>query len=116
VLSHNNGRYKVFGVKDATTESLVDQIRNQWHFFQNEDIKKEWYQEEEDDSSSSRRKDSYWAGAEQLCGIESIQFKRNMKRMDDFWEKVNSLRDERVSKISTTGCTNELCSILKPWK
>jgi len=42
VLSHNNGRYKVFGVKDTTTESLVDQIRNQWHFFQNEDIKKEW--------------------------------------------------------------------------
>ena len=46
--------------------------------------------ENEENSSTSGKKDSYWARTEELknCGIESTPVKRNMKRIDDFWEKV----------------------------
>ena len=66
-----NCLYKVFGVKNASTNSIVDQVRSQWRFFQNEDIKKESCQldENEDSSSTSWKKDSYWARAEELCVI-----------------------------------------------
>ena len=71
VLNNNNCLYKVFGVKNASTNSIVDQVRSQWRFFQNEDIKKESCQldENEDSSSTSWKKDSYWARAEELCVI-----------------------------------------------
>ena len=73
------------------------QILSQWQFLQNEGIKKEWCQldENEDNSSTSGKKDSYLVIAEELCGIESNTVKQNMKRIDDFWEKVFSPRDEK---------------------
>ena len=73
------------------------QILSQWQFLQNEGIKKEWCQldENEDNSSTSGKKDSYLVIAEELCGIESNTVKQNMKRIDDFWEKVYSPRDEK---------------------
>ena len=63
----------MFGVKNASTDSIIDQVHSQWHLSQNEGIKKEWYQldENEDNSSTSGKKDSYWARTEELCGIES---------------------------------------------
>ena len=98
VLNNNNCLYKVFGVNGASTDSIIDQIRSQWQFFQNEDIKKEWYQLDEQGVSSSTKKDSYWARAGEMCEIESTPFKRNMKRIDDFWEKIDSLRDNKGSQ------------------
>ena len=97
VLNNDNYLYKGFGVKNASTDSIVDQVRSQCQFFQNEYIKKERYQldENEDNSSVSGKKDSYWARAEELCGIESTPVKRSMKRIDDFCKKVDSLRDEK---------------------
>ena len=113
MLNNNNCLYKVFSVNGASTDSIIDQIRSQWQFFQNEDIKKEWYQLDEQGVSSSAKKDSYWARAEEMCGIESTPFKRNMKRIDDFWEKIDFLR---VAKVSAIGCTDEMRSIPKSWE
>ena len=100
VLNNNNCLDKVFGVKGATKESLVDQIRDQWRFFQNEEIKEEWYKfnEEEANASVARNVDSYWKRAEEMCGIESEPPKRIMKRIDEFWAKIGSLVDEKGSK------------------
>ena len=93
MLNNNNCLYKVFDVKNASAEPIVDQVRSQWQFFQNEVLKKKWYQldENEDNSSTSGKKDSYCARAEELCGIESTPVKRNMKRIDDFWEVIHNL-------------------------
>ena len=38
---NNNCIYKVVHVKNASTDSIVDQFCSQWQLFQNEDIKKE---------------------------------------------------------------------------
>ena len=46
-------------------------------------------------SSISGIKDSLWARAEELCGIESTSVKRNMRRIDDFGEKVDSLMSKK---------------------
>ena len=46
-------------------------------------------------SSISEIKDSYWARAEELCEMESTSVKRNLRRIDDFWEKVDSLMSEK---------------------
>ena len=40
-LNNNNCIYKVFHVKNASTNSIVDQVCSQWQLFQNQDIKKE---------------------------------------------------------------------------
>ena len=100
VLNNNNALFKVFGVSGATSESVVDLIRGQWKFFLLEDIKKEWYEEEEMAvCSSSRQQDSYWSRAEEMCGIESSrQIKRKMKRIDDFWGRIDSLTDDTGAK------------------
>ena len=41
VLNNNNCIYKVVHVKNASTDSIMDQLCSQWQLFQNEDIKKE---------------------------------------------------------------------------
>ena len=96
VLNNNNCCYKMFGVRNASTDSIVDEVRSQWLFLQIEDIKNEWYQldENKNNSSTSGKKDSYCARAEELCGFTCTPVKLNMKRINDFWEKIDSLRDE----------------------
>ena len=97
VLGNEDCLSKVFGVKDCTKESITDMIRNQWKFYQNEDVQREWYLLEKDEVQSNRKQESYWRHAEELCGIESAPAKRNLKRIDDFWSKIGSLRDEMGS-------------------
>ena len=62
ITSVLNCLYKVLGVKNASTDYIVDQVRSQWQFFQNEDNKKSGnnqLNENEDNSSTSGKKDSY---------------------------------------------------------
>ena len=61
VLNSDNCLYKVFCVKNASTDFIIDQDRSQWQFFEDKDIKKERYQLDENEVSlsTSRKKDSY---------------------------------------------------------
>ena len=44
--------------------AVVDAIRNQWHFFQIEEIPEEWYvNQQAKNPASSRHLESYWARA-----------------------------------------------------
>ena len=90
----------VFEMKNVTKDQLVDKIRSQWHFFQNEELKEEWYTKEAT-STSGRKQDSYWAEANVECGIDAntpLPSWSRYKRIDLFWGKVGHLVDEFGAK------------------
>ena len=64
----------VFKMEAPTKDEVVDKIRSQWHFFQNEELKEEWYMkgsDDDDDKPSSRQQESYWARAQVECGLNA---------------------------------------------
>ena len=58
--------------------AVVDAIRNQWHFFQNEEIPEEWYvNQQAEKPTSSKQQESYWARAREECGHDSTILRKN---------------------------------------
>ena len=52
--------------------AVVDAIRNQCYFFQNEKIHEEWYVNQQAEKlTSSRHQESYWARAQEECRLDS---------------------------------------------
>ena len=52
-------------------DAVVDAIRNQWHFLQNEEILEEWYDNQQAGKpTSTRHQGSYWARAQDECGLD----------------------------------------------
>ena len=91
---------EVFQVEPSTTkEQVVDKIRTQWHFFQNQDLKEEWYLKPSPDGSSSsgRKQDSYWEKANVECGIDAKLPPApwsKCQRIDRFWGIIGGLVDD----------------------
>ena len=80
----------VFNMKTPVTkEEVCDKVRNQWLYYQNEEIKEEWYRksEEEMQSTSSRKQTSYWKDATEKCGLNTDLPVSRHKRIDYYWEK-----------------------------
>ena len=76
--------------------AVVDAIRNQWHFFQNEEIPEEWYANQQAEKpTSSRHQESYWARAREECGVDStLTSPACFVRIDHFWRRIGNLVDE----------------------
>ena len=74
----------------------MDAIRNQWHFFQNEEIPEEWYvNQQAEKPTSSRHQESYWARTRGGCRPGSTQTSPAcFVRIDHFWRKIGNLVDE----------------------
>ena len=81
-------------------DSVVDAIRNQWHFFQNEEIPEECYfNQQAEKSTSSRHQESYWARAQDECGLDSTPTSSScFIRIDHFWRRIGNLVDEFGAK------------------
>ena len=90
----------VFKMEAPTKDEVVDKIRSQWHFFQNEELKEEWYMKGSDvadDKPSSRQQESYWARAQVECGLNatpSSSPSSPFKKIDEFWRRVGNIVDE----------------------
>ena len=74
--------------------AVVDAIRNQWQFFQNEEIPVEWYVNQQAEKSTfSRHQESYWARAQEEYGLDSIPTSPAcFVRIDDSW-RIGNLVD-----------------------
>ena len=87
--------HKVFQVGEGETrESIVDKVRNQWKFYQNEEIPEEWYIMRKSDDISRRNQESYWKKAEELLGLKANAPEKRYKRIDEYWAKIGSLTDD----------------------
>ena len=88
----------VFKIEEPVTkDTVVDQIRHQWHLYQNEVIKEEWYikPNTNDAPCSSSKQYSYWARAEEQCALDSNRNqKQRFKRIDEFWSRVECITDD----------------------
>ena len=75
--------------------AVVDAIRNQWQFFQNEEIPVEWYvNQQAEKSTSSRHQEPCWARAQEESGLDSIPTSPAcFVRIDDFWRRNGNLVD-----------------------
>ena len=95
----------VYKMEAPTKDEVVDKIRSQWHFFQNEELKEEWYMkgsdDDDDDEPSSRQQESYWARAQVECGLNATPSpspSSQFKRIDEFWRRVGNIVDEFGAK------------------
>ena len=88
----------VFKIEEPVTkDTVVDQIRYQWHLYQNEVIKEEWYikPNTNDAPCSSSEQYSYWAHAEEQCVLDSNpNQEQRFKRIDEFWSRVECITDD----------------------
>ena len=97
---------QVFQVDALTTkDQLIDKIRTQWHFFQNADLRDDWYLKPSPEDSATlgkgRQQDSYWARANVECGIDAKLPPApwsKYQRIDLFWGKVGELVDDFGAK------------------
>ena len=73
--------------------AVVDAIRNQWHFFQNEEIPEEWYVNQQvEKTTSPKHQESCWARAQEECGLESAPtLPPCFVRIDHFWRRIGNL-------------------------
>ena len=80
--------------------AVVDTIRNQLHFFQNEEKPEEWYvNQQAEKPTSSRHQESYWARAREECGLDSAPTSPAcFVRIDHFWRRIGNLVDEFAAK------------------
>ena len=95
----------VFQLEAPTKDEVVDKIRSQWHYFQNEELKEEWYMkgsdDDDDDKPSSRQQESYWARAQVECGLNATPSpspSSQFKKIDEFWRRVGNIVDEFGAK------------------
>ena len=79
---------------------VVDAIKSQWHFFQNEEIPEEWYvNQQAEKPTSSRHQESYWAMAQEESGLDSAPTSpAYVIRTDHFWRRIGNLVDEFGAK------------------
>ena len=80
--------------------AVVDEIRNQWHFFQNEEIPEKWHvNQQAEKPTSSRHQESYWARARLERGLDSTPTSPAcFVRIDHFWRRIGNLFDEFGAK------------------
>ena len=78
----------------------MDAIKDQWHFFQNEEIPEEWYVNQQAEKSTfSRHQDSYWARAWEECGLDATTTSPTSSvRIDHFWRRIGNLVNEYGAK------------------
>ena len=91
--------------------AVVDAIRNQCYFFQNEKIPEEWYVNQQAEKlTSSRHQESYWARAQEECRLDSTPTSPAcIVRINHFWRKIRNLVDEFGAKSISV-------SFIESWK
>ena len=78
---------------EESREKIVDQIKSQWVFYQNEVIEETWYINTAE-TTSSRIQPSYWRRAEELCCLQGAAPVRKFKRIDEYWRRIGALTDD----------------------
>ena len=92
----SNKLCEVFELKaPVTREEICDKIQMQWMKYQAEEIKDDWFKKCIDDEGSVySNSQSYWPQALQECGLEPARMRSTYKRIDHFWFKVDSIKND----------------------
>ena len=85
---------QVFSVDQQTTvESICDEVRKEWQVYQCESVPQEFYVEDKV-TPPIQNQDSYWRVANESAGLEPQSKQRYYKRIDHYWCKIGSLKDD----------------------
>ena len=105
--------------KEATVDSLIDEISCEWSLYSIEDIPSSLiFKEEKIEPQKKRSQPSYWKYAYGLCGIDSYDVNEDdyrYRRVDEYWLSIGKLTDDVTGKLKYKNLSKlALCVLVLP--
>ena len=105
--------------KEATVDSLVDEISCEWSLYSIDDIPSSLiFKDEKTETAKRKSQPSYWKYAYGLCGIDDYDVNEDdykFRRIDEYWLSIGKFTDDVTGKLKYKNLSKlALCVMVLP--